>query len=436
MSRRRLGVWLLIVTALAVVVAGGVSLTRSTVTAMTDGGATIPTRAVERGALELTVHMDGSLRASRQQGIQAPRVGSALRILSILDTGTAVREGDTILEFDPADQLFALEQAESSLREAEQNILKRQADIAAQEAQDRVALLTAEFDVRRAELDAAVDQDLIPANEYKIRQVMLEEARRSLEQTRQDVAARETTSRAGLAVLEEARLKAQLEADRARESMDDLIVRAPMDGVVSVRENRDAAGGVIFSGMVLPEYRVGDTANPGRPVIDVFDVSRMEIVASVNEQERANVSNGQVVTIESDVLVGDPISGKVTAVSGLGRAVRQAGPLRQFDVTIVLDQPDSRLRPGTSVRVIARGQQVEDALLLPRQAVFERDGAPVVFVRTADGFESREITVVHRTESRVAVEGIDEGVEVALVDPEASPGSSASTAPTDSAVAP
>src|SRR5690606_19656009 len=150
----------------------------------------------------------------------------------------------------------------------------------------KVALLTAEFNVRRAELDAAVDEDLIPANEHKIRQVSLAEAKRTLEQTKQDVASRATTSTAGLAVLEERRVKAQLAADRARQNIESLEVKAPIDGVISVRENMDASGGVIFSGMTLPTYRVGDTANPGRPVMDLFDISRMEIRATVNEQER------------------------------------------------------------------------------------------------------------------------------------------------------
>ena len=60
-----------------------------------------------------------------------------------------------------------------------------------------------------------------------------------------------------------------------------------------MRENRDAAGGFFFSGMTLPPYRVGDTVNPGAQVIDVFDISGMEVRALVNEQDRANVEPEQ-----------------------------------------------------------------------------------------------------------------------------------------------
>ena len=67
-----------------------------------------------------------------------------------------MKKDDVVMEFDPADQQYALEQAESELLEAEQEIIKRRAETQAQEAQDKVTLLTAQFDVRRAALDAAV----------------------------------------------------------------------------------------------------------------------------------------------------------------------------------------------------------------------------------------------------------------------------------------
>ena len=430
MTRRRM----FLLAGLVVVVLVGVfafRTTQSTVAGMAEAGLAVPTARLERGDLYLTVHMTGELRAARQQAIMAPAVGGALRILTLLETGTAAKTGEVIMSFDPADQLYALEQAESELLEAEQEIIKRQADAGAQEAQDKVALLTVDFNVRRAELDAAVDEDLIPANEYKIRQVSLQEARRTRVQTEQDVRSRATMSRAGGAVLEEKRAKAQVAADRARQAIDSLVIKAPIDGVVSVRENVDAAGGVFFSGMTLPAYRVGDTVNPGRPVIDMFDVSGMEIRAGVNEQERANIVDGQQVRVTSDVVPGVTLMAKVMAVSGLGRQVRTAGPLRVFDVTLQLERADARLRPGTSVQVIAEGKRVENVLQLPRQAVFEVEGKSVVYERGGSGFEARTVKVLHRTESRVAIEGLAEGVEIALVDPtkSASPGPSGTPAP-------
>lgn len=416
-TRRRVLIGLAVLVILGGAAALALRVTRSTVSAMADAGPTVPTTRVVREALDLAIHMTGELRSSAQQAITAPPVGGSLRILSLVDSGSTVKTGDVLLSFDPADQRYALEQAQSELQEAEQNILKRRADIGAQNASDQVALLTARFNVRRAELDAAVDRDLIPANDYQIRQVSLQEARRALEQTEQDVKARATVNTAGLSVLEETRMKAQVAAERARQNMEMLEIKAPIDGVVSVRDNMDSTT-VFFSGMTLPAYRVGDLVNPGRPVLDLFNVSNMEIRSNVNELDRVNLSVGQPVTVSSDSIAGLELPATVRAISGLGQAQRLRGPLRRFDVTIALDRADPRLHPGTSVVLTVKGPRVDEALVVPRQAVFERDGKTWLYVRTGERFEPREVKVLHRGESRAAVEGVDAGAEVALIRPD------------------
>ena len=431
MTRRRL---IIILGVLAAIALGGWWSLRgvwdSTTNLMADTGPVVPTTRLTRGSIALKVHMTGELRPSRQVALTAPSVGGTLRVLKVLETGAGVAKDDVIMQFDPADQQYALEQAESELLEAEQEILKRRADVAAQQATDKVALLTAQFDVRRAELDAAVDADLLAANDYKIRQAELQEAKYRLSKVEQDVAHRAATSKAGLAVLEERRAKARMSAERARQNMDNLVVRAPMDGFISIRENMDASGGIIFGGMTLPPYRVGDNVYSGRPVADVFDIKTMEIRARVNEQERANVSQGQAAKVECDAVPGVQLDGKVVSIAGLGRPNMRLGPLRWFEVTLELPDPDPRMRPGTSVRVTVEGETLENVLLLPRQALFERDGKPIVYVRGAGtAFEPREVKVVHRTESQVVLDGIEEGTEVALIQPDAVKRSTSSAAP-------
>ena len=411
----------LLISALGVagILAAGVGVARSTMSKTAHNTSPgVPTTPVARGSLELSVHMNGELQASHQQQILAPSVGGALRILTLVDTGTEIKKDSTVVEFDPADQEFSLEQAESELLEAEQQIIKRKADTTVQTSGDKVKLLTARFDLRRAELDAQVKPELVPANDLKIRQASLDEARRTLAQTERDVASQAALNNAGMSVLEQRRLKAKLSADRARQNIESLVIKAPMDGVVSVRDNQDAAGGFFFGGMTLPVYRVGDSANPGRVILDIFDLSALEIRATVNEQDRANLSTGQKVHVTSSVTPGQTLSATVKSIAGLGRSDRQAGPLRIFDVILVLDKVNADLRPGTAVKLVSEGQKVDKVLVLPRQAVFEVDGKPVVYVRTGAGFAPHPIQVIQRSESRVAVNGVPEGTDVALVNPD------------------
>lgn len=377
-----------------------------------------PTAPVARGALKLDVWTTGEFKATKVVSLSAPSTGGGLRLIRLADTGTAVKAGDVVMEFDPADQLYALEQAKTELAEAEQSVLISQAAIRTQTASDEVAVLNARYAVRRAELDAKTPERLLPANDYKKRLLTLEEVKRRLAQTERDVVSRLITREANLSVVAEGRNRSRINANRAQSIIDSLVVRAPIDGLVLVQENRDATGGVFFSGMSLPEYRLGDTIPPGRPIVDVSDTANMEITARVNEQERTTLEIGQAATVRANALPGQSLGAKITALSGVAlRSRDQAGPLRQFGVTLRLDTPDTRLRPGTTVGLTIQGRELADVLTVPRQAVFQQDGQSVVYIRRGDGFEPITVKVIGQSESRTAIEGVDQGAEVALVNP-------------------
>src|SRR5688572_5618382 len=249
---KRRAIWAVVVLAIA-----GIGAAISTVLAdMPERGKPIPTARVIKGTLSLTVHGTGDLRAGRTTTLVAPAVGGMLRVVTMLQTGMAVKSGDVIVEFDPTDQQFAVEQARTEVAEADQEIVKMKADAVAQAAQDEVSLLTARFEVRRAELDTS-GNEFIGAIDAKKNLLSLEEAKRRLEQLEEDVKSRAATNQASLAVVHEKRNKALLAMERAKATIESLVLRAPMEGVVSVKENRDAMGGMMIWGMPMPEYRAG-----------------------------------------------------------------------------------------------------------------------------------------------------------------------------------
>jgi hypothetical protein len=330
-----------------------------------------------------------------------------------------VKAGDVVFEFDPADQEYNLEQQRSDLAESEQQIVKSRADAAVQESQDKLDLLTARYDVRRAELASAANE-FIGSIEAQKNQLTLDEARRRLAQLEKDISSRTATNVAAMAVLEEKRNKALLSMKRAQSIIDSLVVRSPIDGVVAVKDNRDMINGFFFSGMVIPEYREGDTTSSGRPIADVVEAGRMEVRAKVNETDRDNLQPGQTATVQVDSLPGRTFTAKVGALSGLASrgSFFETTAVRQFDVTFQLDQPDPAMRAGASVRLLIDGRELKDALHIPRQAVFEKAGKTFVYLSNGEGFEKKDVRVVNSTESRAVVNGLSEGDVVALVDPD------------------
>jgi HlyD family secretion protein len=378
----------------------------------------VPTAKVVRGSLKLTVYATGELRAGRTVNLMAPPAGGSLRIVKLIQTGTPVKKDDVVLEFDAADQQYQLEQAKSDLAEADQQIVKMRADQAVQASQDKLDMLTARYNVRRGELDTA-GNEFIGAIDAQKNELTLEESRRRLQQLEQDASARKTTAGAALAVVLEKRNKAELAMKRAQGIIDNLEVKAPTDGVVSVKENRDGQF-FFFSGMVLPQYREGDTTFSGRNIADIVESGKMEVRAKVTETDRDNLQQGQLATVVVDALPGHTFKAKVGALgTGASRGnFFETSAVRQFDLSLQLEQPDPQMRAGSSVRVVIDGRDVKDAIHVPRQAIFEKNGKNYVFLQVGERFDRRDVKVLNVTESRAVVSGLNEGDAIALVDPD------------------
>jgi multidrug resistance efflux pump len=377
-----------------------------------------PTTRVHRGTLTVKIYTLGELRPNRSSMMIAPQVAGALQIVQLARTSTLVKPGDLVVQFDPSEQEFNLEQSRSLLQQAEQQITKRKSDTAVQAAQDQVAMLKAKYAVRRAELDVKRNE-LVSAIDAKKNDLALEESKRHLEQFEQDIHSRTASNEAALAVLQEQRNKARLDMEQSKKNIENMTLRATIAGLVSVRENRDATSGFFFFGMTLPEYREGDQASPGRLIAEVLEVSQMEIQSKVPETARGDINAGETVEVHVHALPENTYHGKVKTVAGLAsRSFFSDDPTRRFDATFQIDEPDARLRPGLTAEVVVLGNEVRDALCLPTQAVFQKDGKPVVYARSGSGFVPRAVTIKHRTESQIVVDGLAEGTEVALVNPE------------------
>lgn len=416
MKSKRAITWGVAAVVLCVVVGVVAAVRRTAPTAPDD----VPTGLVKRGDLDMKVYVTGELRASHSEVLTAPPIGGgALQITHLLHTGASVKKGDLVMEFDPSEQHFNLDQNRSELMQAEQEISKAEADAAVVTAQDKVAMLKAKFDVRRAELDVQKNE-LVSAIDARKNDLALEQAKRVLVELEQDIKSHSASNHATIAVAEEKRNKAKLAMDQAQGNIDKMRVTSPMDGLVALEKNEGAAGGFFFSGMSLPEYREGDQVEPGRSVGQVIDAKEMELSAKVGELERNNIKEGQSVDIQLDALPGNTFHGTVKTVGGANtRRMWDDDTTTKFEVTVKLASTDPRMRPGLTARIFINGDSRKDVLYVPRQALFLKDNKRVVYVRHGNRFDPREVKIQAENESRAAIEGISAGTEIALIDPTA-----------------
>ena len=402
---------------LALALAGICSACHQTTVLATDSE--IPTATVKEVDLQLKVFTTGVLRTSQSRTIIAPPIaGGTLQIITLARSGAQVHTGDVVLEFDPSQQEYNLGQNRSDLLQAEQEIVKAKADADVQTAEDQTALLKAKYAVRRAELEVSKNELVSPIDAQK-NLLALDEAKRALTQLQQDIQSHSASNKAALAISEEKRHKARLSMEQAEQNIKNMHITAPIDGLVVIRGNRDSTGGFFMEGMSLPDYHVGDQANPGSAIAEVIDMSHLEVSAQVGETDRINLKAGQTVELKVDALPGETFKGKVQTVGGAtSHEFWDDNTQRKFDVAVQMDGADPRLRPGFAVRLNILGDNLSRAVSIPGGAIFDHDGKKVVYCKRNRGFEMQEVKVRALSEGRAILSGLPSGTVVALVNPE------------------
>ncbi len=171
----------------------------------------------------------------------------------------------------------------------------------------------------------------------------------------------------------------------ARTQFQETELRAPFAGVI-LQKNADIGSMLMFGG--LP-----GSASSAAEVFTLADLSEMEAEVDIAESSVSQVREGQPAELAADAVPDRKYRGVVSKV--LPRANRQKAivPVR----VRVLD-PDSRLRPDLSVKVtfLERARvtpQGPPRLQLPRTAVVQRAGTPVVFVLEGGRLHARAVAL-------------------------------------------
>jgi multidrug efflux pump subunit AcrA (membrane-fusion protein) len=468
---------------------------------------TLATTKVKQGDVVVRSYTRGELRAVRSATLTAPNLFGTVQVTKLATLGSLAREKDLVVEFDDAEVLSRLEEKQLELDQIDEQVKKAQADLAIRDNQDQVELLRARYSVRRAELEVKRNE-LISAIDARKNLLTLEESKRRLTQLESDIKSRREQAQAELAVLQEKKNKANLELSREKQRLAQVKLLAPMSGLVAIKQNRST---VMMFGMQLPDIREGDQVQPGMPVADILDLSEMEVVAKVGELDRANLTEGQEVSMRLDAVPDKSFTGRIKSMSGTASAnMFSADPAKKFDVIFSIDmqqllkalgasdaairlvtaqaeanrkkapmasaplgpeamaamkagnnnrgprvpnlpqmfnvggmmvsqkdldnaklppppeednQLNILLRPGLLADVEIIVEKVPNAIHVPIQAVFEKEGKQVVFVKTANGFESRPIKPLKRSENVMIISsGVKPGETIALANPEAKPG--------------
>lgn len=348
---------------------------------------TVDVMAVPRRELTKRIVLSGQTVAVAQVDIAAKYQGRVAAVYA--DLGQQVAAGQVLIVQDTTDADIAILQNQAAY------------DQAVADAVEKDVSFKASYDKARADYQQALnnfqrykylyDQGGISRQALDAAEQQLADAKAALDTLVNQVNA--DTVPASVASARAAAAKAQYSLIAAKQQRDDLILRAPRSGIIGFRQ-----------------VEVGDIVQPGQKLLSIVDNSSIYVDCQVAEQDLSALTVGMAVDVSIDAL-GQTFPGKIIYLSPANDATSQS-----FTARIVLLNPSSAVRSGMFARTVVNAVLRPTALVVPKDAVLEKNGKNYVFVINSQNVaEERIVQVGVRGDEAVEIiSGLSEGEHIAV----------------------
>jgi HlyD family secretion protein len=445
----------------------------------------IATARVQEGPFHVTITEAGTVQALRSMTYASTIQSNQAKIVALAPEGKLVKKDDLLVLFDAAPFEEEIRRNQALLSQAQADLVKARQDVNLQQIQNHEELATARLKVERSDLElkdvqegkgrlkeeeagAAVgnaERDLKKAEgafadlkpllaEGFITKAELERAEQQVSRAQEDlslarrrrdsllnfgrplelaqarsdaVQSKETArqlesaasyrtalKRAAIDAAESRIEEASSKLELAKAQLARTEVRADVPGIVVYKE--------VFFGSEQRKPQVGDQVWANQPLLILPDISTMVVETKVRETDIHKVEKNQQVRVRVEAYPDLQLTGAVTLVGTLAQEEKDRRGTKFFGVTVEIKEREPRLRPGMTARVELQVESKPQALFVPLEAVFEREGRHVVYVVDRRSIRPADVVLGPSNQDfAVVVKGLRRGERVCLRDPSAAP---------------
>lgn len=417
---------------------------------MSRAGATLQspaqqTVAVSRGDLMVTITKTGTLESSHNTEIKCQvrggyggRGGNST-VLSVIPPGSFVKKGDTLVTLDTKIIEETISLGKTDTNNAKAALARATADLAKAEIaangyeqgrfRSQMQSLEKQLETAKWNLDSA--QKMMASSEALFRKgyvtdlelkglaytVTQAELELNVKNTEIDVLKRLTK------VMELETLNGQLDATKARlegRKAGVSLEQSRLDQAIAEFERctiRAPRGGLVIYPSTAkwkrtPDITPGASIHNNQVLLLMPDLNRMQVVIGIHESIVDRVQPGLPVKI---TLPNQVVETKIDSVASVATAGGWwTGNAVNYDATIRLP-PESGFKPGMSADVEVQVAHHSNVLSTPLNSIVETENGHFCWVKTASGFERREVELGDSNDTSIVVNsGLREGELVAL----------------------
>lgn len=319
------------------------------------------TDMVTEGTFTTTVEAKGQLKPI-SSSVVSPSVDGTVDSINV-QAGQSVNEGDVLMTIKN-------DELDRNVAEAQRAVAAAQEDLTNAQKAAAVAQATPTTDVDGASAAAGVSAASADTNAVSAAQRSLASAQANLDQANAKAASRTVT--------------------------------APSSG--SIVELNAKVGATVTGGMIMGE---SDTSG-GKQCMQIADLSKMKVTVQVGEKDIAKIAVGQSANVTYPAFPDIVSQGTVTAIASVANSdSNSGGGSVTFNVDILIEAPDSRLKPGMTAEVSVVTEKLDDVVMVPTMALMTEDGEHyyVNLATDSEGKKTRrvKVTVVTQNDNEAVV---------------------------------
>ena len=364
---------------------------------------------IEEGDFTQTITETGELAAVNAKTFVLPRYGRhwwEMKIIGLLDHGSTVEAGDSLLQLDPTeikkfiiDRENQLETQRATLEKILVEIENRKSDLNSSLRSQQAA-----FDLKKLEQE----QYRFESDKTKrIKELEFEQAKIRLDKVKRSKELNEVIAQNQLKVQEIRVFRLEEEVKNAYDVLPELTIRTPIPGIFQIAKKRRSR----------ELLNIGDEVYVGTPLGNVPDLTWMKVKTIVNEADFLKISIGQKVNVRLDALPDVVFDGEVSFMSKLCHPIENNSRQKIFDVEVKIMVSDERLKPGMTVSCEYICTQLENVLYAPLACVETVGVKHFVYLQKGTKVKRQEVSTGPANNTNIVIRGnIKKGQHIVPID--------------------
>lgn len=366
------------------------------------------------------IYSAGTLESANNYTIFAPTLSvSSVKVAKLIPEGSHVHKGDTICILEAPDLHKYYDRYYEELEKVKADQAKQEANHALQ-----TSLLMAKIEENKARMEISwldsIQIKFAPPVKQRIMKLEMEKNFIQEQKLLKKLEAQKIINEQTIRALKSQIIQKEQLVQRYQEQLDKLIIEATRDGMLVYAESPysrviyASGGSTSFGG----NLKIGSTVRRRMSLFHLPDLTDLQVVLMVPEADYKRIEKDQKVLIRPEALKGLVTTGVVSKISLVGQKLDYKSKIKSYKITISVDSCDTQMLPGLSANCEIIVHKINDTIVVPTMAIYEKDSSKIVYVSKGDLFIPQiiEIGLSNRSET-IVTSGLRGKETIALIEP-------------------